>query len=110
MRWPLVLAGLVAWGCSERERSNPLDPLNSITNGAPTGFVAVTNRDTAYLSWDPVDINSLESYRLQRSVAGARYEALASVAPNVAVMTVAPTTTLAATTRSISWLAMANGV
>ena len=89
-RWPLVLAGLVAWGCSERERSNPLDPGNPNTHGAPTGFVAVTNRDTAHLSWDPVDLNSLESYRLQRSVAGAPYEVLARIAPNLTHFTDAP--------------------
>ncbi len=69
MRYPLLLlTGLLAMVCSDRERTNPLDPHNPVTNGAPTGFQAVANRDTAFLSWDPVKVNDLLGYNIYRSV------------------------------------------
>ncbi len=79
----LLLAALALSGCSERERSNPLDPQNPDTHGAPTGFRAVTNRDTARLSWDPMDVSGLEGYILERSVAGEPMDLLADVPQEV---------------------------
>lgn len=69
MRYPLLLlTGLLVVACSDRERANPLDPDNPVTTGAPTGFQAVANRDTALLSWDPVKVNDLLGYNIYRSV------------------------------------------
>lgn len=64
---PVFLISLLLLDCSDRERSNPLDPRNPDTHGAPTGFQVVANRDTAQLSWDPVLVDSLERYLLHRS-------------------------------------------
>ncbi|MFC1583174.1 hypothetical protein ACFL4U_00685 [Candidatus Neomarinimicrobiota bacterium] len=64
----IVLAGLLILACSDRERSNPLDPGNPETHGAPTGFQVVANRDTAWLSWNPVEVEGLERYLLYRSI------------------------------------------
>jgi hypothetical protein len=64
----IVLAGLLILACSDRERSNPLDPGNPDTHGAPTGFQVVANRDTAWLSWNPVQVEGLERYLLYRSI------------------------------------------
>jgi hypothetical protein len=65
---PILLAGLLILTCSDRERANPLDPGNPDTHGAPTGFQVVANRDTAWLSWNPVQVAGLEQYLLYRSI------------------------------------------
>ncbi len=83
MRRALLLAGLLIGACSDRERSNPLDPLNPVTHGAPTGFYAATNRDTAHLSWQPMDVDSLLGYRIHRGVAGNPLRELTTVQPEV---------------------------
>ena len=71
MRYLLILlTGLMTVACSDRERANPLDSDNPITHGAPTGFLAMANRDTANLSWDPVEVNGLDGYLIYRSVGG----------------------------------------
>lgn len=62
-----ALACLLLLACSNRERSNPLDPRNPDTHGAPTGFQVSANRDTAWLSWDPIEVGGLERYLLYRS-------------------------------------------
>ena len=80
MRYPLLLlTGLLAMACSNRERTNPLDPYNPVTNGAPTGFQAAANRDTATLTWDSIDVKGLEEYCIYRSVGGDSLRFRASV-------------------------------
>lgn len=65
------LAGLLATACSNRERSNPLDPLNPSTHGMPTGFQAVADGRTATLTWDLIEeINDLTGYLIYRGVDG----------------------------------------
>ncbi|MFB0516848.1 MAG: hypothetical protein ACETWG_09645 [Candidatus Neomarinimicrobiota bacterium] len=64
----LSLAVLLVVACSNRERTNPLDPDNPVTHGAPTGFRAVANRDTARLSWDPLEVSNLDKYYIYRCV------------------------------------------
>lgn len=65
---PVLVAGLLVWTCSSRERTNPLDPRNPVTGGAPTGFHAIANRDTAFLTWNPVDVSGLAGYHIFRSI------------------------------------------
>jgi hypothetical protein len=67
---PLLLAGLFLLACSNRERSNPLDPNNPATHGAPSGFQVVANRDTVRLWWHPVNVKELSGYHIYRSISG----------------------------------------
>lgn len=63
----LALALALLASCSQRERSNPLDPQNPNSKGAPTGFNAVAGFLTVRLNWDPrpdLDIDGFVLYRL----------------------------------------------
>jgi len=64
----LVLGILAANGCSDRGRSNPLDPLNPNTKGAPTNFSAVADGRTATLTWDGFAVDGMTRYRIYRGV------------------------------------------
>ncbi len=61
---------LLATGCSERERTNPLDPGNSTTNGAPVGLEVVSILDTALVSWKSFEVDNLTGYRVYRRLEG----------------------------------------
>ncbi len=43
--------------CSDRERTNPLDPVNPETRGAPVGLKIQSNRDSMKLSWEIMEVN-----------------------------------------------------
>ncbi len=62
----LALGLLLATACSERERTNPLDPNNPYTAGAPVGLKVVTNRDSAWVEWTPFEVDSLAGYQVYR--------------------------------------------
>ncbi len=66
----VVLGLLMVTDCSERERSNPLDPNNPITAGAPVGLRVVTNRDSAWAEWTPFAVDSLAGYQVYRWIPG----------------------------------------
>jgi len=68
----LALAGALALlcSCSQRERSNPLDPQNPNSNGAPTGFNAVAGFLVVRLNWDPEPDLAIDGFMLYRRVAG----------------------------------------
>ncbi|MCH7496872.1 MAG: hypothetical protein IH971_03360 [Candidatus Marinimicrobia bacterium] len=83
MRGALLLAGLLTLACSDRARSNPLDPLNPVSHGAPTGFHAATNRDTAHLVWQSMDVDGLLGYRIHRGVGNNPLAELDTVQPAV---------------------------
>lgn len=53
-------------GCSDRERLNPIDPLNPKTGGKPVGLFAVSMRDTVRLTWQPLGLRNLSGYRIYR--------------------------------------------
>lgn len=53
-------------GCSDRERLNPIDPLNPKTGGKPVGLFAVSMRDTVKLGWQPLGLRDLSGYRIFR--------------------------------------------
>ena len=61
-----VLIFLLVIGCSERERTNPLDPNNPVTKGAPVGLEVVTILDAAIVNWGPFNVDDLTSYRVYR--------------------------------------------
>ncbi len=62
----VVLGLLLATDCSERERTNPLDPNNPVTAGAPMGLRVVTNRDSAWVDWTPFEVDNLAGYKVYR--------------------------------------------
>lgn len=53
-------------GCSDRERLNPIDPLNPRTRGRPVGLQAISMRDTVELRWQPLGLRGLTAYRIYR--------------------------------------------
>jgi len=69
----LLLAALLS-SCAERERSNPLDPLNPHTHGLLPGFRAVAQDGMVELRWDPLtdltDIDEVSIYRRQEDESG----------------------------------------
>ena len=67
-RFLLLFIALLVISCSDRERSNPLDPTNPVTGGAPTGLVIQSNRDTVTLQWNAMAVDDLESYRIYRGI------------------------------------------
>ncbi|UCD37912.1 MAG: hypothetical protein JSW54_00030 [Fidelibacterota bacterium] len=77
----LLLVTILAMTCSDRERSNPLDPANPYTHGAPTSFRAVTNRDTVRLYWDSMLVKDLTGYRIYRSLGENPLMAYDTIAP-----------------------------
>lgn len=54
------------YGCSDRERLNPIDPLNPRTGGKPVGLFAVSMRDTVRLEWQPLGLRGLSGYGIYR--------------------------------------------
>lgn len=62
----LSLNLLILTGCADRPRENPLDPLNSETNGKPVGTNIYSIKDTVTLTWYPLYLESLRGYRIYR--------------------------------------------
>lgn len=62
----LLLGALLAAGCSHRDRANPLDPANPITQGRPTGFNALAGFANVRLTWDARPTAGLDGFQLQR--------------------------------------------
>jgi hypothetical protein len=56
----------MTYGCSDRERLNPLDPLNPKTHGKPGGLFAISMRDTVVLGWQALGLRNLSGYRIYR--------------------------------------------
>jgi len=63
----LLLTSLLLLGsCGERERSNPLDPLNPTTHGSPPGFRAVALDGSVELRCSALSLEGLQGYNLYR--------------------------------------------
>ena len=78
---------IIAWltiGCSDRERLNPIDPLNPKTGGIPVGLSVISLRDTVKLSWQALELRSLSGYRIyRRTNNNASFSVIDSVAGNM---------------------------
>ncbi|MEE8336055.1 MAG: hypothetical protein V3S48_06425 [Candidatus Neomarinimicrobiota bacterium] len=57
---------IILCSCEDRERLNPLDPKNSITEGAPTGLKIFTRVDSIALRWNPFNIDNMVEYQIYR--------------------------------------------
>ncbi len=53
-------------GCAERERSNPLDPLNGETGGMIAGFGALAGDSQVEIRWQRLPQSDVDNYRIQR--------------------------------------------
>jgi streptogramin lyase len=62
----LIAAFLVVGGCTTRERTNPLDPRNSVTQGSLVGFNAIAADSVVELRWPPLRVQGVLGYRVQR--------------------------------------------
>ncbi|HLA40213.1 MAG TPA: hypothetical protein VJ417_09455, partial [Candidatus Glassbacteria bacterium] len=66
----LLFAVLGLLACSDRPRSNPLDPRNSDQNQANVGFNALAGNRQVLLEWNPLNFIDLAGIRVQRVEAG----------------------------------------
>jgi len=66
LAFPTIAVLCLMLGCSDRERLNPIDPLNPRTGGKPVGLFVVSMRDTVKLSWQPLGLRDLSGYRIYR--------------------------------------------
>lgn len=69
----IYFAGLVflIYGCTDRDRLNPLDPNNPDTLGRPSGFRVISMQDTVFLRWNSITLHDLVGYRIYRKVGDA---------------------------------------
>jgi hypothetical protein len=66
----LVLVALVLGGCTTRDRSNPLDPRNSQSQGSLVGFNAIGGDHIVEFRWQPLLVQGVLGYRVQRWAPG----------------------------------------
>jgi len=62
----LFAAIVLCFHCSDRKRSNPLDPQNPDTKGKPTGLRIYSEFDTITLLWYSIDVTGLIGYNIYR--------------------------------------------
>lgn len=68
------------FACADRERENPLDPLNSQTFGKPVGLDVVSFGKKIVLTWHSFQVNGLTGTRIYRqSVPDSSYREIAFV-------------------------------
>jgi sugar lactone lactonase YvrE len=58
---------LLLLSCGDRERVNPLDPLNPSTGGAPPGFSTVALDSRVELRWSPLALTGLRGFNIYRA-------------------------------------------
>jgi len=75
----LAFVCLLLVSCGERERSNPLDPLNPATGGAPPGFAAVALDGEVELRWSPLHLSGLTGFNIYRAERTEREPRLAEL-------------------------------
>jgi len=79
---------LLFFHCSNRDRSNPLDPNNPETHGRPTGLQITSDRHTVTLTWDKIDLSGMTGYRIyRRTENNPFFENIGTVEPNKSVFT-----------------------
>lgn len=66
----ILAAALSLAGCSQRERTNPLDPSNPATGGRPSGFNAIAGFASVRLRWDAVTGLGVDGFQLYRLAPG----------------------------------------
>ncbi len=64
----IIAAFLLMNNCSDRERTNPFDPNNPFTHGAPTNVRVKSHRNTIELRWSKIDVEDLSHYQISRAI------------------------------------------
>ncbi len=88
----VLLGGIIVvvslLGCSNRERSNPLDPRNPETRGKPTGLWIQSDRHNIILEWHLLQVDGLLGYHVYRRMEDQdAFELIDLVAPDAASYT-----------------------
>lgn len=69
--FPLIFVALFFTSCSDNEDfSNPLDPENPRTAGAPPGLTLVAGNRQVRVSWKHVEFDGIAKYRIYRRFSG----------------------------------------
>ena len=68
---PALALFITLLACSDRPRSNPLDPQNTDSNNANAGFNALAGNEQVLLHWDQLTFEDLRGIRVQRAVEGS---------------------------------------
>ena len=64
--YSVIFITIMMCQCSDKERTNPLDPRNPDTSGKVTGVRIYSEFDTIVLSWNKVYVNDLLGYNVYR--------------------------------------------
>ncbi len=80
----IFLASLMclAFGCSDRKRSNPLDPRNEETRGKPGGLDVASVGHDVTVSWDEITAGDVTGYGLYRKREGETDFGLLAILPS----------------------------
>jgi hypothetical protein len=65
--------------CSDRDRTNPLDPQNAETHGKISGLSIYSQERTIHLSWDRLGISKIDSVNIYRQISNNEFHFLTSV-------------------------------
>lgn len=69
--------------CSNRKRSNPLDPKNPETHGKPTGLRILSDRDNVMLSWDQINLDGITGYQIYKRYQNeSDYQTIKTIGPD----------------------------
>jgi len=62
----IILVVLVFISCSDRKRSNPLDPQNPVTRGRPTGVRVWSEEREVIVRWQPLRLKGIDGINIYR--------------------------------------------
>ncbi|HWR82119.1 MAG TPA: VCBS repeat-containing protein [Candidatus Deferrimicrobium sp.] len=79
----LVCIGLLGLNCSQKDRSNPLDPDNPATHGDPFELTLTMKPSGVRLDWESPPLSAVAGFRIYRSrEAESGFEKIADIAKN----------------------------
>ena len=64
------------WGCSQRDRLNPLDPKNPDTEGKPVGVTILSDQDDVTVSWVNQSFEDILGFNIYRRQEGEDFESI----------------------------------
>ena len=79
-----TLISLLIISCSDRERSNPLDPLNPKTGGIPSSLFLYSDKKKVYMSWSKTNDINISHYNIWgKTESEDEFEFISSIADTV---------------------------